>query len=299
MLTETFSQLKSKFKGDLIVSDFNFFKKDKILIEKRKRHQAYISLNYILSFLTYFDFFSHDTFKIIIESKIFAALLNKKSVTSEFLLLPFFYFNNEFMKILKEYKFDQKQIFQLVSEFNIEKNQQSQKKNFFDQILKKISSKDSLKNQNISYSYDFNFILEKASENGLTRFKTPVITPEILFITLMEEKKMKGSKIIGKFLSNETTWFIFRYKLLKRIHKHESAIRNDVKKNQQLFAYLLKTQLSEFEFNTLLETKSLDLGVSLFRNLIISQLLHLDLLNFLEEETYNSVKVTGRRIYSI
>jgi len=299
MLTETFSQLKSKFKGDLIVSDFNFFKKDKILIEKRKRHQAYISLNYILSFLTYFDFFSHDTFKIIIESKIFAALLNKKSVTSEFLLLPFFDFNNEFMKILKEYKFDQKQIFQLVSEFNIEKNQQSQKKNFFDQILKKISSKDSLKNQNISYSYDFNFILEKASENGLTRFKTPVITPEILFITLMEEKKMKGSKIIGKFLSNETTWFIFRYKLLKRIHKHESAIRNDVKKNQQLFAYLLKTQLSEFEFNTLLETKSLDLGVSLFRNLIISQLLHLDLLNFLEEETYNSVKVTGRRIYSI
>jgi hypothetical protein len=36
---------------------------------------------------------------------------------------------------------------------------------------------------------------------------------------------------------------LFRYELMKVIHKHESIIRSDVVKNQQYFAYLLRTQL--------------------------------------------------------
>ena len=35
-----------------------------IQVEKRKRNQAYVSLDYLLSRVTYFDFFSPDSFKI-------------------------------------------------------------------------------------------------------------------------------------------------------------------------------------------------------------------------------------------
>jgi 5-formaminoimidazole-4-carboxamide-1-beta-D-ribofuranosyl 5'-monophosphate synthetase len=36
----------------------------KVVIEKRKRHQAYITIEYLLGFLTYFDFFSNDIFSL-------------------------------------------------------------------------------------------------------------------------------------------------------------------------------------------------------------------------------------------
>jgi len=38
---------------------------EKIVIEKRKRYQTYMALDYILSAVTYFDFFSYDTFQIV------------------------------------------------------------------------------------------------------------------------------------------------------------------------------------------------------------------------------------------
>ena len=42
-----------------------------IIFEKRRRHQAYITTDYLLGFLTYFDFFSRDTFQIIKNSIFF------------------------------------------------------------------------------------------------------------------------------------------------------------------------------------------------------------------------------------
>ena len=38
---------------------------EKIELEKRRRNQVYLSLDYNLSVLSYFDFFSYDTFQII------------------------------------------------------------------------------------------------------------------------------------------------------------------------------------------------------------------------------------------
>jgi hypothetical protein len=45
---------------------------------------------------------------------------------------------------------------------------------------------------------------------------------------------------------------------MKVIHKHESIIRSDVVKNQQYFAYLLRTQLSTFEFDNLIDNEELE-----------------------------------------
>jgi hypothetical protein len=44
---------------------------EQIIIEKRKRHQAY-AMDYLISVGTYFDFFSIDAFKLI-ECKLFSA----------------------------------------------------------------------------------------------------------------------------------------------------------------------------------------------------------------------------------
>jgi hypothetical protein len=41
---------------------------------------------------------------------------------------------------------------------------------------------------------------------------------------------------------------------MKVIHKHESIIRSDVVKNQQYFAYLLRTQLL-LEFDNLIDNE--------------------------------------------
>lgn len=48
-----------------------------IKLEKRRRHQAYISTEYLLGFLTYFDFFSRDTFQVIKNSIFLVNYLKK------------------------------------------------------------------------------------------------------------------------------------------------------------------------------------------------------------------------------
>ena len=75
---------------------------NQIAIEKRKRNQAYLALDYILSRVTYFDFFSSDAFKISTYSKHFAQIFQKKNVTSELLLLPFFYCESNISSFFSE-----------------------------------------------------------------------------------------------------------------------------------------------------------------------------------------------------
>ena len=87
-------------------------------------------------------------------------------------------------------------------------------------------------------------------------------------------------------------------KLIKRIHYQETDIRTNIRKNDHYFVYLLKLNLGEYEFNRLIETQSLNLGVSVFRNRLISQLLKVDLFNQLETEIHKSIKVSNKRNYS-
>jgi len=58
----------------------------KIEIEKRKRHQLYNTMDYVLSNNTYFDFFSKDCFSIIKNGKILAYLLSRKKVIPTYAL---------------------------------------------------------------------------------------------------------------------------------------------------------------------------------------------------------------------
>ena len=277
---------------------------EKIKLEKRRRHQIYTLLDYVLSVVTYFDFFSQDTFKIIKYSKYLAQSAKVNKLTSEFLLLPFFDANLELSNVLKEYTLDERHIGELISSVNkIEPRSAKEKKDyliykFFNKLVKFSIFDTSLVTTNVQYSYDLNVLLEKAAENALKRFKTPVITPEILFITMMEQKNNKVSKIIKKFFKSDTNWYLLRYTLIKRIHNQEIKIRTDVPKSQQYFAYLLKINLSEFEFNRLIERNLLDVGVYSFRTQLISQMLKLNIFDLLETDVYKSILVTNERKYS-
>ena len=276
---------------------------EKILIEKRRRHQTYMALDYFLSAITYFDFFSSDAFKIVKNAK-YLAQICEKSVTSELLLLPFFSYPSHVSAILKDFEITEGMIETVVASVQKTKKQNffQKQKNSIKQTLRNVKGffvRETLAlNPNVKYSHEVNKIFEKAAENALSRFKTPVISPEILFITIIEDKNSKASKIIKKFLKTDVEWYLLRYKLIKRIHNQESNIRSEVIKNQHYFAYLMKIQLTDFEFNKLIENEALAKGVSLFRNTLISKILKIDIFEEISEEIYTSMKITNKRSYS-
>jgi len=289
-----------------------------IQTEKRRRYQAYKSLEYHLSSLTYFDFFSFDSFEIAKNAKFLAQIYEKNEVTLELLFLPFFDMNLEIGKLLKEFGFDENFIQSFSVELETVASKRIREKGLTKEkivsFIKKISNQvegfineyfnpnfknEIIFNQKIKYSYEVHQLFEKAAENGLSRFKTPIITPEILFITLMEEKNSKVGKKIRKILDNETTWYLIRYKLLKRLYHQEINVRNQVSKNQQFFAYLLKTQLPECGFEKLVKRKKLSTSVALFRNLIIRDVMKENLFDSFDIETFSAILISPKRSYSI
>ena len=272
----------------------------KIESEKRKRHQLYNKLDYVLGNNTYFDFFSKDSFSIIKNAKILAYLFSHKKLTSEFILLSFFETDSKITKILMEYGIDKQRIKELIltkEELNL-KLENKVSFSFFNvtEESKTTQSKIDLSLE-LPFSTDLYKVFEKTVDNAINRFKTPVINSDILFITLMEDKESKVSKILKKSLNNETDWYILRYRLLKELHLHESTIRGEVSRNQQYFAYLLKTKLSDTEFDQLIKKEVMESAVLLFRNYLIQNLLKVNLFESLSKEILKSNRITNKRKY--
>ena len=269
---------------------------EKVNLEKRRRHQVYTTLDYLISGITYFDFFSSDAFEIAKNSKYLAEICNKKSVTTEFLLLSFFYSDLELVKIFKEFKISEKRIARFIMKNNKVNN--SNKKDL-KAVLEKFNTRTKNSQHSLDYSYEVNKIFEKASENALTRFKTPVINSAILFMTLLEEEKSLASKMIKHILSSEIDWYLVRYKILKYLHSHESSIRSNIILNQHYFAYLLKTQLTDKQFSSLIEQNNLAESVALFRNDLVNQTLKINFTEILKKDTTMSMRIMNKRTYTI
>lgn len=269
--------------------------KEKIKVERRKRYQTYSALNYLMSSISYFDFFSKDSFIIAKKSKFLAQLFSKNEVTSEFLVLPFLEIDSQISEVLRNFSIKFSTVENLIFLLNKKK---LEKKNFFENLNKNFIQKKIFFQKNLCYSYETNQIFEKASENALNRFKTPVITPEILLLTILEEKNSRAGKLLKKLLKTETEWFLLRYKILKKLHNQEVQIRNEISKNQQYFGYLLKTQLSDQEFEKLLDKKMLEESVSTFRNLLVVEILEKNIFEILENDVKQSIITTSTRKYS-
>ena len=274
----------------------SFNRLEKINLEKRRRHQVYTTLDYLVSGITYFDFFSTDAFEIAENSRYLAQICNKKQVTSEFLLLSFFYSDIELVKFLKNFKITERRIARFITK-NSKLNQIE--KNNINKILSNFKADNQKFPQNVEYSYELNKLFEKAAENSLIRFKTPVITSSILFITLLEEKKCLANKMLQHILSNNIDRYLLKYKIFKTLHNHESNIRSTVKLNQQYFAYLLKTQLTDNQFTSLVDQEILSESVALFRNDLVNQSLKINLVSLLSKDIKMSMNKMNSREYTL
>jgi hypothetical protein len=260
-------------------------------------------LEYILSNTNYFNFFSFDAFKLSIKAKCFAQLCKKDIVMSEFLFFSFFYLDSSFSELLKTYKVDKYKtgkIITIASQLNspsILKKQISFFKNILNKINNSFFSDEFTFNPTINYSQELNRLLEKSAENAMVRFKTPIVSSEILFLTLIEEKGMRIGKLIKEVIPTENDWYLLRYKVLKRLYLKELSIRTEVSENQKYFAYLLNTQLTDVEFTTLINNNSLMKNVSIFRNKLIEKILQKKIFDSLEKETHEAIKLAPKRTY--
>ena len=280
----------------------NLDKKKQIQLEKRNRFHIYTMLDYSLSAVSYFDFFSRNAFEVVLRTKLLAQIFEKEKVSCDFLLFTFLDSNNELTTILDEYGLEKSIINKyLISSYNVSKKTLPEKIfgpiPFFAHSLLYYFNKTEL-DIKISFSHDMNLLFEKAAENAISRFKTPVITSEILFLTMMEDKKSKIGKLILHFLSSSLDWYLLRYKLLKIIHHQETKIRNDIKKSEKYFAYLLKTQIPEDYFTHLIDSNYFPLGILYFRAFIINRLFSCNLYQILDYDINKSIQKTSTRMYS-
>jgi hypothetical protein len=292
---------KQEFSFSYVNQQISFL--EKIQCEKRRRNQIYLPLDYFIGAITYFDFFSFDAFQTVKSSKLIAEILDLKVVNIEFLLIAFFYKNPSILKIAQEYKItdeialnllspELKSIFYIKTNF-LYLNFVKKLKNIF------FSYKEQTKEKTeILYSPELNLIFKKAAENALKRFKTPIVTSEILFLTLLESENYKVNRLIKLLQMNGLNFYLLKYKLLKLIHNGESVIKEKIIKNQQYFAYLLKTQLSSNEFEKLFQNELLSTGVSLFRNMLILQILQINIFEYLKNDINKSIKIMNKRKYS-
>lgn len=310
-------------------------KEEKKRTEKRKRYQTYLLLDYFLSTISYFDFFSKDSFTIAKSAKNLAQLFEKKEVTTDLLLFPFLDTESPSQKFLMEigitseilYSFmkkehekkkeknlflqkekSKKENLPLPIFFSVLKNIEEQTEDLFNwfgttegknsNMRKKKNKNSFFLNQQIPYSFEVHQLFEKCSENALERFKTPIISSEILLLTLLEEKQFSSGKFLRRFFETETEWYLFRYKLLKELHEQESSIRTEVSSNQQFFAYLLRSRLSENEFLKSMQKKELASTVSFFRNHLVIFLLQQEFQKKIKKEIHASINITSSRVYS-
>jgi hypothetical protein len=297
---------------------------DKILIERRKRYQTYIALDYYLSAITYFDYYSRDSIQRILEAK-YIAQLAERHVRSEYLVIPFCFDESSSIFIFLEELGVTKKDIDIVLEGFFEKKKQLPQ-NLFERFLSLFGSSNeykpidyvnldmpneylpgiipSVKNTmtqdfRINFSFESQKLFEKAIKNALEYFRSPVVSPEILFFTLLEDKKTGSSKLIRKLLKNdETKLLILRYKLIRRIYSQEAKIKNEIKPNYHFFAYLLKIHIGDFEFDELVEDNQLEYGILNFRKVLLKSILNSNIYDDLEDEVILSIKNHKKRFYS-
>jgi hypothetical protein len=280
--------------------------------EKRRRNQIYIFLNYLLSWYSYIDFLSADALNLIKNAKDVAHVYKCENVSTEFFLVPFLENDTKFNSILSEIEsFSGENFLYIKKHFKIAIQKTKKKNNNFflneqsenvnptkNHLFSALLRKKTHLNQRIEFSSEIHSILEKAAQNASTRFRTPVITSEILFLTLMENKKSKASKILNHIFNDKEHFLGLRYKMMNYLHTQESSIRNEHRLNEHFFAYLLKLNISDLRFSALLENELLKETISTFRYDVFSEILNRNCFNFLFKELNLSIRMNSFRTYN-
>lgn len=273
---------------------------EKIKNEKRRRHQTYIALNYLKSQKNKFDFFSFDTIHILKKANVLRLTFEKKKISTELLLLAFFDSDASVENIFEKFNLSFETIENAILQTYDSKLLNKKKVNNADFFTKNIPSffdKTTKPNESLDYNYEVKLIFEKATENAF-RFKTPVVTAEILFLTLLEEKNLAAGQLLKLFLKTDLEWNLLRYEILKKLHNEETKIQGALDKSSRYFAYLLKTELDNRQFEKLVQKNNFSSVILAYRNLVISKVLKYDLFTTIENEIKIGIKLNKIRTYS-
>jgi hypothetical protein len=238
------------------------------------------------------------------DAKYYAQVCKKKKVTSEFLFYAFFSLDSTFSELLEIYKVSKKKTGQIITA-----SSQIRRPSFFQRQIYRVKAfihdfrpsafaEEFSFDSSITFSRQTQLLFEKAAENAMTRFKTPLVSSEILFITLMEEKGTRMGKLIRELMPDKENWYLLRYQLIKRLHRKETSIRNDVPKNQKFFGYLLHTQITDAQFTAFMDNETLASRVIIFRNKLIKEIVKQDYFDALDKEIHHSIKISKQRSYS-
>lgn len=282
-------------------------KQMKLSLEYRRRYQANNMLELILHLTSPYDFFTFDAFQILVSGKYIAENMDKGFVSTEFLLPGFFLLDLPAVTPLKHFAINYTLILDKIATLHQKKDNthflikflRKKKHSIIYKINNFLKKNDFLKElfvDPIVYDEDISQFANEMEEylvqctiNACDRFKTPVVSPEILLITLIEEKETNGGKIINEFFKNETHRQLLRYELIKMLHRQESMLKNRLPSHNILYAYLMKAHLSEKEYNKLIDSNLLDSAISVFRNTLISELVTLDYLDLLSLRVNKSI----------
>ncbi len=104
-----------------------------------------------------------------------------------------------------------------------------------------------LAQQNICFSSSALEVILKSLENAKSRFYTPIVTPEIMFLTILEGK-WKLSNKIKKKIKNNISLYSARQKLISKIYEDESIFKRSLDKQSMFFGYLLKKELRSCDY---------------------------------------------------
>jgi len=142
--------------------------------------------------------------------------------------------------------------------------------------------------RDIPFSTELEEIFERLDDE-LFVYKSPVISSETLFIAMMECRDSNAGKMIRNLCQSEMEWYVLRYRLMKRLHTQEVALRNEPL-NQRFFAYLLRIQLTDQYFNRMLNRGLLSLALPLYRTELILNSLNLSVSESLNQKLKEQVK---------
>jgi len=268
----------------------SFSTDQKIKFEKRKRNQVYRILEYLNSRTNKFDFLSSASVSILKIAKNLSINFNQEKLSSELILFSYFRNTSSLTKTLEKFNINLENVESFLTYGH--SISQNKKIGLFSNFKEK-----SFSNSDIENNFEVKTIIEKAIENSY-RLKTPVITPETLFLTILEEKNLSGGILIQKILRDDIQWNLLRYEILKKIHYHETTVQGTIYQKYRYFAYLVKNELEDTKFDKLLQKNDLSLVVQSYRNLLISKILELDMNKFFKHEIKLSINSNKLRRYS-
>lgn len=129
------------------------------------------------------------------------------------------------------------------------------------------------------------------------KYKTPVITNELLALAFLDSKYGSFLKLL---LNDLNSFYEIKYFLIKNLYEQEILIKEEIPKNLQYFSYLIKSGYFEKDFQSLVKKENLlvkgnlPLKTTLIRNFTLQKIFKTSIFQSLEDEIFQSIFISSK-----